>query len=50
MQICKTLEISRATFYKYAGQVRAVEGMKTLMANAAGAGANIKELIEDGRA
>ena len=49
-QICKALEISRATFYKYAGQMRAVEGMKAIMANAAGSGANIKELIEDGRA
>src|SRR5664279_1965208 len=48
-KICKALGISRATFYKYAGQARAVEGMKALMANAAGAGGNIKALIEDGR-
>ncbi len=49
-QICKALGISRATFYKYANRVQAVEGMKGFMANAAGASVNIKELIEDGRA
>ena len=49
-KICKALGISRATFYKYADQGKAVEGMKNLMANATSAGANIKELIEDGRA
>ena len=49
-RICKTLKISRATFYKYAGQAQAVKGVKTLMANAIGTGANIKALIEDGRA